>query len=339
MALQFTREQLRSFPKAELHLHIEGTLEPDAMLQFAERNKVHLPYRSVEEIRSAYRFSNLQSFLDIYYLGASVLITERDFYDLTFSYLEKAHADGVVHSEIFFDPQAHTSRGVAFSTVINGMHRACQAATTTFGITTLLIMCFLRHLSEKDALETLQQALPFKSKIYAVGLDSGEKGNPPSKFQNVFKLARESGFSAVAHAGEEGPPESASHVRNVVLTCLRYIYEALDLLHVSRIDHGVRCTENEALMTRLASERIPLTTCPLSNVKLCVFTDLKHSNLKTLLHKGLCVTINADDPAYFGGYLLENLVQTQEALGISPSPSPCLLSLNVVRVLNISFIN
>jgi adenosine deaminase len=294
---------IQQIPKAELHLHIEGTLEPELMMKLAQRNKIEIPYASVDEIRSAYEFSDLQSFLDIYYAGAQVLIEEQDFYDLTWTYLERAAGDNVRHVEIFFDPQTHTERGVSFDTVIAGIYRALEDGTSILGITSELIMCFLRHLSADEAMATLEQALPYKGKIRAVGLDSSEVGHPPSKFVEVFDRARDEGFLAVAHAGEEGPPE--------------YIWEALDLLKVERIDHGVRSLEDSALVDRLAKEQIPLTVCPLSNIKLRVFDRLEEHNLKQLLEADLCVTINSDDPAYFGGYIGENYLQTQKALHLS----------------------
>jgi len=294
---------IQQIPKAELHLHIEGTLEPELMMMLAQRNRIEIPYASVDEIRSAYEFSDLQSFLDIYYAGAQVLIEEQDFYDLTWAYLERAAGDNVRHVEIFFDPQTHTERGVRFGTVITGIYRALVDGTEKLGITFELIMCFLRHLSADEAMATLEQALPFKGKMRAVGLDSSEVGHPPSKFVEVFHRARDEGFLTVAHAGEEGPPE--------------YIREALDLLKVKRIDHGVRSLEDPALVERLAKEQIPLTVCPLSNIKLRVFDTLEEHNLKQLLEAGLCVTINSDDPAYFGGYVGENYLQTQKALDLS----------------------
>jgi adenosine deaminase len=292
-------------PKAELHLHIEGTLEPEMMFRLARRNQVTLPYQSVDAVRRAYIFSDLQSFLDIYYAGCAVLRTEDDFYALTHAYLERAAADNVRHAEIFFDPQTHTGRGIAFQTVVTGIHRALSEAERTHGITSGLILCFLRHLSAGAAMETLEQALPFASWIMGVGLDSSEKGNPPEKFRAVFDRARSAGLRAVAHAGEEGPPE--------------YIRNALDLLHVSRIDHGVRCLEDQALTERLAREQVPLTVCPLSNVKLRVFPSLEAHNLKRMLQLGLRVTINSDDPAYFGGYIEDNYRASAEALGLSPA--------------------
>ena len=296
-------EFLRALPKAELHIHIEGSLEPELVFALAAKHKVALPYPSVAALRTAYDFSNLQSFLDIYYAGADVLRDEDDFHAMTWAYLKRAHADGVVHSEIFFDPQTHTQRGIAFGTVMAGITRALAQGESEFGITSRLIMCFLRHLPEVDAKATLQQALPYKAQIHGVGLDSSEVGHPPSKFTDVFRAAREAGFRAVAHAGEEGPPA--------------YIWEALDLLHVERIDHGVRCESDEALCRRLAAERIPLTVCPLSNVKLGVFSRMEQHNLKRLLDRGLTITINSDDPAYFGGYVLDNYAAAQRALALT----------------------
>ena len=295
-------ELLRAMPKAELHIHIEGSLEPELIFALAQRNGLTLPYASVEALRSAYAFSNLQSFLDIYYAGASVLLTEQDFYDMAQAYFVKAAADNVVHAELFFDPQTHTARGVAMETVVNGLHRACVDAQAQLGISASLIMCFLRHLSEEEAFETLEQALPYRDKIIGVGLDSGEVGNPPEKFARVFARCRELGLHLVAHAGEEGPPA--------------YIWTALDLLHVERIDHGVQAIKDPALMQRLATDRIALTVCPLSNLKLCVFPDLAQHNLRLLLDAGLAVTINSDDPAYFGGYMNDNFTQTFAAVGM-----------------------
>lgn len=294
---------VRALPKAELHLHIEGSLEPEMMFELARRNGVALPWDSVEATRAAYAFSDLQSFLDLYYEGAAALIQERDFFDLAMAYFERAHADGVVHAELFFDPQTHTARGIAFETVLDGLERACGEAQARWGISSRLILCFLRHLSEEDGLATLQQALPHLARIHGVGLDSSEKGHPPSKFVRLFARCRELGLHIVAHAGEEGPPA--------------YIVEALDLLGVERIDHGVRAVEDPALMARLAREQVALTVCPLSNVKLCVFQRLEQHNLKQLLDAGLKVTINSDDPAYFGGYIAQNYVDTARALGLS----------------------
>ncbi|MGU3313699.1 adenosine deaminase [Acinetobacter sp. M5A5_2a] len=296
-------ELIRALPKAELHVHIEGTFEPELMFAIAQRNQIQIPYKSVEEVKQAYNFHNLQSFLDIYYAGANVLVHEQDFYDLAWAYFEKCAEDRVVHTEMFFDPQTHTDRGVAFSTVINGLKRACTDAKAKFGISSQLIMCFLRHLSEEAAFETLEQALPFKQDIIAVGLDSSEVGHPPAKFERVFTKAREEGFLIVAHAGEEGPPE--------------YVWEALDLLKVNRIDHGVRSEEDEQLMARLINEKMPLTVCPLSNLKLCVVNDMKDHNIRRLLQKDVHVTVNSDDPSYFGGYMNDNFFAIQQALDLT----------------------
>jgi len=293
---------IRKIPKAELHMHIEGSLEPEMMFEIGARNGIKLSYQSAAEVREAYQFSNLQSFLDIYYEGAGVLQVEQDFYDMTWAYLLKASAQNVRHAEIFFDPQTHTDRGIPFSTVINGIHRALGDAEPKLGITSELIMCFLRHLSAQKAMQTLNQAQPYKEWIAAVGLDSSELGNPPSKFVEVFDKAREMGYLTVAHAGEEGPPE--------------YIWQALDLLKVSRIDHGVRCIEDRKLVDRLVKTQIPLTVCPLSNVKLHVFESIKQHDLKQLLELGICATVNSDDPAYFGGYVNENLLAVHEGLNL-----------------------
>ncbi|MES2192218.1 MAG: adenosine deaminase [Pseudomonadota bacterium] len=293
---------LRQMPKAELHIHIEGSLEPELIFALAARNDVTIPYRSVEELRKAYAFTNLQSFLDIYYAGASVLLKEQDFYDMAHAYFLKAAADSVIHAELFFDPQTHTARGVSIETVINGLHRACVDAKT-MGINASLIMCLLRHLSEEDAFETLEQALPYRDKIIGIGLDSGEVGNPPEKFARVFARCRELGFHLVAHAGEEGPPA--------------YVWTALDVLKVERIDHGVQSVKDATLMQRLAKDRIALTVCPLSNLKLCVFPDLASHNLRQLLDAGIAATVNSDDPAYFGGYLNDNFTQTFAATGLN----------------------
>lgn len=293
---------IRNIPKAELHLHIEGTLEPELMFAIATRNGIALPFQSVAELRAAYNFSDLQSFLDIYYQGMRVLLEEQDFFELTRCYFEKARGDRVRHAEIFFDPQGHTQRGVPFETVISGIRRAQLDAEQRLGITSRLILCFLRHLSPESALETLLQALPFRDWIAAVGLDSSETGNPPVKFGAVFQRARSEGFPAVAHAGEEGPPA--------------YIWEALHLLGVKRIDHGVRCLEDDLLVNELVTGRVPLTVCPLSNVKLRVFRTLDEHNLKRMLERGLHVTVNSDDPAYFGGYLTDNFLAVQDALGL-----------------------
>jgi len=294
---------IRGIPKAELHLHIEGTLEPELTFQLARKHGVTLKHASVEALRAAYDFSDLQSFLDLYYAGADVLRDEEDFRALTMAYLRRAHADGVVHVEIFFDPQTHTDRGIAFATVLHGIRRALDDGEREFGITHRLILCFLRHLSADAAMATLEQALPYKEAIVAVGLDSSERGHPPAKFAAVFERARREGFFTVAHAGEEGPPA--------------YIAEALDLLHVARIDHGVRCEEDPALVARLARTRVPLTVCPLSNVKLRVYKRIEDHNLKRLLEAGLCVTVNSDDPAYFGGYIAANFDAVRVGLGLS----------------------
>jgi adenine deaminase len=291
---------LRTMPKAELHIHIEGSLEPELIFKLAARNGVALTYPNVEALRAAYAFKDLQSFLDIYYAGAAVLRTEQDFFDLAFAYLERAAADNVVHAEIFFDPQTHTERGVAIETVIVGLAHACRRAHAEWGLSARLILCFLRHLSQDEALQTLEAALPWRDHFIGVGLDSSERGHPPEKFARVFGRARSLGLHAVAHAGEEGPPA--------------YIESALDVLRVERIDHGVRTLESAPLTARLARERMPLTVCPLSNVKLRVFDTLAEHNLPALLANGLCATVNSDDPAYFGGYVNENFVQTFAAL-------------------------
>lgn len=294
---------LRAMPKTELHMHIEGSLEPELIFQMAKRNQVQIPYSSVDVLRAAYAFTDLQSFLDIYYAGASVLLQEPDFYDMAWAYFLKAQADNVVHAELFFDPQTHTARQVPMATVINGLHRACVDAHTKLGISASLIMCFLRHLSEEEALQTLEQAKPHLDKIIGVGLDSSERGHPPEKFERVFAQARALGLHVVAHAGEEGPPA--------------YIWGALDVLKAERIDHGVQAIHDAALMQRLAQERIPLTVCPLSNQKLCVFPNLADHNLGQMLDQGLCVMLNSDDPAYFGGYLNDNFLQTFAALPLT----------------------
>ena len=293
---------LQKMPKAELHIHIEGSLEPELIFALAQRNGIELSYNSVAELRKAYAFTNLQSFLDIYYAGASVLITEQDFYDMARAYFTRAAADNVVHAELFFDPQTHTARGVSMAVVINGLYRACVDAYTELGVSGSLIMCFLRHLTEEEAFETLEQALPYRDKIIGIGLDSGEVGNPPEKFARVFARCRQLGFHLVAHAGEEGPPA--------------YVWTALDVLKVERIDHGVQSSKDAALMQRLATDRIALTVCPLSNLKLCVFPDLASHNLKQLLDAGLAATVNSDDPAYFGGYMNDNFTQTFAATGL-----------------------
>lgn len=296
-----TRELIEALPKAELHLHIEGTLEPEMVMDLAARNGIALPYDSAESLRRAYVFQDLQSFLDVYYAGCSVLVTEDDFYDLTLAYLRRAAGENVRHVEMFFDPQTHTSRGVPFATVIGGIHRALELGERELGISSGLILCFLRHLSTGAAMATLEEALAFKNRLVAVGLDSTEVGNPPEKFREVFDKARAHGLATVAHAGEEGPPE--------------YITQALDLLGAARIDHGVRCMDDPALVARLVAERVPLTVCPISNVKLKVFRSLADHNLRTMLQRGLRVTVNSDDPAYFGGYVEENYAAVTEQMG------------------------
>jgi adenosine deaminase len=293
-------ELLRRIPKAELHIHIEGSLEPELIFALARRNGLALPYPSVEALRAAYAFTDLQSFLDIYYAGASVLLHEADFHDMAWAYLQRAAADGVRRAEIFFDPQTHTERGVAIGTVIAGLSAALTRARAELGVDGDLILCFLRHLSEEAAFETLEAALPHRAHFIGVGLDSSERGHPPSKFERVFARCRELGLRVVAHAGEEGPPA--------------YIVEALDLLKTERIDHGVRCVDDPALVARLAAERMPLTVCPLSNVKLCVYPSMAEHKLPALLEAGLCATINSDDPAYFGGYMNQNWIETFAAL-------------------------
>ncbi|MBB1462836.1 adenosine deaminase [Vibrio sp. SG41-7] len=290
---------IKHLPKVELHLHIEGTLEPELMFQLAKRNNVSIPFDNPDQVRDAYQFHNLQSFLDIYYQGANVLIHEQDFYDLTWAYLLKCQQDNVVHTEIFFDPQTHTERGIAFEVIIGGITQALNQVEQELGISSQLIMCFLRHLDEDSAFETLKQALPYKDKIIAVGLDSSEEGNPPEKFKHVFQEAINQGFLTVAHAGEEGPAQNIS--------------DALSLLGITRIDHGVRCVEDEDLMEQLIAKRTPLTVCPLSNTKLKVFNTMQEHNIVELLRKGLCVTINSDDPAYFGGYMNDNFLAVANA--------------------------
>ena len=297
------KEFIQNLPKAELHLHIEGTLEPEMMFELAQHNKIDLPYKSVSEVKEAYNFEDLKSFLDIYYQGSKVLQTERDFYDLTWAYLQKAAEQNVRHTEIFFDPQTHTERGIAFETVYQGIYRALQDGKDKLGISSQLILSFLRHLTQERAFATLEQALPYKDTMVGVGLDSAEQGNPPSKFKEVFAKAQAEGFLTVAHAGEEGPPE--------------YIWEAINLLNVSRIDHGVRSMEDPDLLDYLTDKQIPLTVCPLSNVELNVFDSMTEHNLKELLQQGICVTVNSDDPAYFGGYVAENYQAAQSALDLT----------------------
>ena len=296
-------ELIKKLPKAELHLHIEGTLEPDHLFKLAKRNNIQIPFVNVDEIKSAYHFKNLESFLNIFYQGSKVLINEQDFFDLTWAYVLKCKENNVVHAEIFFDPQTHVNRGIDFDVVINGIYKALLRANKEFGLTSKIIMCFLRHLDELSAFEILDQALVHKDKIIGVGLDSSELGHPPRKFERVFKKVIEEDFLTVAHAGEEGPPE--------------YIWEALNLLKVKRIDHGVQCLHDEKLVQKLRDDQIPLTVCPISNVKLRVFNKLKEHNLKKMLNKGLMVMVNSDDPAYFGGYLNKNLIECQAALNLS----------------------
>ena len=298
-------EFIKALPKAELHLHIEGSLEPELMLSLAEKNGITLPYATLADIEAAYHFDDLQSFLDLYYLGAGVLIDEQDFYDLMWRYMLRCKAENIVHTEMMFDPQTHTDRGVSFATVLNGFCRAMDDAKEQWGQSSYLIMCFLRHLSEEDAIETLQLALPFKNRIKAVGLDSSEVGHPPEKFQRVFKMAADAGFLRVAHAGEEGPAQ--------------YIHDAIALLDVQRIDHGVRCVDDQVLVARLAASRMPLTVCPLSNVRLCVYDSMNEHPILDLLSQGVCVTVNSDDPSYFGGYLCENFEALAQALDMTQS--------------------
>ena len=296
-------EFIKKTPKAELHLHIEGTLEPELLFELAKRNNIQIPYTNIEEVKSAYNFSDLQSFLNVFYQGSKVLVKEKDFFDLTWAYALKCKEDNVVHTEVFFDPQTHINRKVNFDVIINGIFNALQKANKEFGLTSKIIMCFLRHLDEASAFQVLNQALIHKDKIIGVGLDSAELGHPPKKFERVFKKAIEKGFLTVAHAGEEGPPE--------------YIWEALNLLKVKRIDHGVQCLLDEKLVQKLKDSQIPLTVCPLSNIKLRVFNKLKEHNLKKMLNKGLLVMVNSDDPAYFGGYINKNLIECQKALNLS----------------------
>ena len=303
---------IKKSPKTELHLHIEGSLEPELMFKLSKRNKIEIPFKSIQEIKSAYNFTNLDSFLKIYYEGSNVLLTEEDFFDLTWEYILRCKEDNVVHTEIFFDPQAHTERGISFDTVIGGIHKALKKANFELGITSKIIMCFLRHLDETAAFEILDLALVHKDKIVGVGLDSSEKGHPPSKFERVFKKAIDNGFLTVAHAGEEGPAE--------------YIWESLNLLKVSRVDHGVQCLSDEKLVKKLREEQIPLTVCPLSNIKLRVFNKLKEHNLKKMLNKELMVMVNSDDPAYFGGYINKNLIEIQAALNLSIDDIKTLIS-------------
>ena len=294
---------IQQMPKVELHLHVEGTLEPELMFALAKRNQIELPFKSIQEVREAYHFTNLQSFLDIYYQGAQVLIHEQDFYDLMWAYLKKSSEQNVRHAEIFFDPQTHTDRGISFNVVINGLTQAMHDAEQELGITSDLILCFLRHLSPEAAMKTLEEAYPYRDKILGVGLDSSEKGRPPALFKEVFEQAEKQGYLTVAHAGEEGPAE--------------YVWEAINLLDVKRIDHGVRSIEDPKLIDYLVEHQIPLTVCPLSNIKLCVFDEMGQHNIKELLDLGVRVTINSDDPAYFGGYMNENFLATQLGLDLS----------------------
>jgi len=297
------KKYIEAIPKAELHLHIEGSFEPELMFEISKRNGIKIPFKTIEELKLAYNFSNLQEFLDIYYAGCNVLINEIDFYDMTLAYMKKAKEQNILHAEIMFDPQTHIERGISFETVINGIHQALIKAESELGISSKLIMCFLRHLPEKAAFDTLKQAEPFKKWIDAVGLDSSELGHPPSKFESVFIQAKTAGYKLVAHAGEEGPAE--------------YVREALELLQINRIDHGNRCLDDTALVNKLIKNKVPLTVCPLSNLKLQVVSDLAKHPLKTMLDKGLFVTINSDDPAYFGGYLNQNYISIQKALNLS----------------------
>lgn len=296
-------ELARAIPKAELHIHIEGSLEPELIFQLAQRNSVRLAYPSVEALRAAYAFTDLQSFLDIYYAGASVLHKPQDFHDMAWAYFLHAQADNVIHTELFFDPQTHTARGVPMAAVIEGLSSACRKAESELGISSALILCFLRHLSEEDAFATLEAALPYREHFIGVGLDSSEVGHPPEKFERLFARCHELGLKIVAHAGEEGPPE--------------YMWQAIDLLKVQRIDHGVAALQDPLLMAELAHTRMPLTVCPLSNLKLCVVDDLRDHPLKKMLDAGLCATVNSDDPAYFGGYMNANFEQTVQALDLS----------------------
>ena len=314
-------EFIKKSPKAELHLHIEGTLEPEQMFELAKRNNIQIPFKNINEAKEAYNFSNLESFLKTYYEGAKVLIKEQDFFDLTWAYALKCKEDNIVHTEIFFDPQTHTDRGINFDIVINGIYKALQKAEKEFGLSFKIIMCFLRHLDEEEGFKILDQALIHKDKIYGVGLDSSEAGNPPSKFKKLFKKAEENNFITVAHAGEEGPPE--------------YMWEALNLLNVKRIDHGIQCLKDEKLVEKLSKNQIPLTVCPLSNIKLRVFNKLEEHNLKKMLDKKLMVMVNSDDPAYFGGYLNKNLIETQAALNLSKDEVKTLL----VNSFKSSFLN
>ncbi len=314
-------EFIKNSPKAELHLHIEGTLEPELMFLLAKRNNIKIPFKNIDDVKKAYNFSNLDSFLKIYYEGAKVLINEKDFFDLTWAYVLKCKEENIVHTEIFFDPQTHTDRGINFDTVINGIYKALQKAQKEFNLSFKIIMCFLRHLDENSGFKVLNHAITHKDKIFGVGLDSSETGNPPNKFKKLFKKAVENNFVTVAHAGEEGPPE--------------YMWEALNLLNVKRIDHGVQCLKDDKLVEELSKTQIPLTVCPLSNIKLKVFDKLENHNLKKMLDKKLMVMINSDDPAYFGGYLNKNLIEIQKALNLSKKDIKILL----VNSFKSSFLN
>ena len=314
-------EFIKNSPKAELHLHIEGTLEPELMFLLAKRNNIKIPFKNIDDVKKAYNFSNLDSFLKIYYEGAKVLINEKDFFDLTWAYALKCKEENIVHTEIFFDPQTHTDRGINFDIVINGIYKALQKAQREFNLSFKIIMCFLRHLDENSGFKVLDRAIAHKDKIFGVGLDSSETGNPPSKFKKLFKKATENNFITVAHAGEEGPPE--------------YMWEALNLLNVKRIDHGVQCLKDDKLVEELSKTQIPLTVCPLSNIKLKVFNKLEDHNLKKMLDKKLMVMINSDDPAYFGGYLNKNLIEIQRALNLSKEDIKTLL----VNSFKSSFLN
>lgn len=313
-------EYIKKIPKAELHLHIEGTLEPKMMFELASKNKIEIPYKSIDDVKKAYNFSDLQSFLDIYYSGANVLVTQDDFYDLTWAYILKCKEDNIVHTEIFFDPQTHTSRGVKFETVIFGIKKALDEAKKQFDITSNIIMCFLRHLSQDDAFNTLNEAIKYKNEIIAIGLDSSEIGNPPSKFNKVFEKAREEGFKIVAHAGEEAD--------------ISYIYEAINLLKIQRLDHGVQSDKSEELMKYLKKSMLPLTVCPNSNIELKVFKNMKEHNIKQLLDYGLNITINSDDPSYFKGYLNDNFVNVYESLNLTKND----IKLLAKNSINASFI-
>ncbi|CAH1531542.1 Adenine deaminase [Vibrio owensii] len=312
---------IQGLPKVELHLHIEGSLEPELLFELAQRNNIDIPYESPQALRKAYEFEDLQSFLDIYYQGANALRTEQDFYDLTWAYLERCKADNVIHTEIFFDPQTHTDRGIEFETVINGIHRAMQDGSEKLGITSQIIACFLRHLSEESAIETLQSIVKHKDKIVGVGLDSSELGHPPEKFKRAFQQAKEAGLLTVAHAGEEGPAQN--------------IIDSVEMLGVSRVDHGVRCVEDASLVEALIESKMPLTVCPLSNIKLCVFDEMEQHNIVDLLRKGVAVTINSDDPAYFGGYMTDNFMAVSNAHPMTKAE----LAQFTINAINASFIS